>query len=113
MTEAEIHANYERAIMPQVEGLIATIVRQEGEIERLRAQRDALLGLCVAELHAQAEMREHGYTHIGFEGWSEPDGEEDDGQWATEAVAICRRSRDEAIAAVRRAAGIGSEAAPR
>jgi cell division protein FtsB len=42
MTEAEIHANNKRAITPQVEYLVAKIVQQEVEIERLRAERDAL-----------------------------------------------------------------------
>jgi cell division protein FtsB len=42
MTEAEIHANYEQAIGRQLEELVAIIVQHEGEIERLRAERDAL-----------------------------------------------------------------------
>jgi hypothetical protein len=46
MTEAELHANYVRAITRQAEGLVATIVRHEGEIERLRAERDELRAIC-------------------------------------------------------------------
>jgi hypothetical protein len=101
MTEAELHANYERAITRQLEDLVAIIVRHEGEIERLRAERDAVIALSIEHLTdgsylARVPWRKGGYpgSDSGENGPYHFDRHED------------------AVAAVRRAAGIGPEAAP-
>jgi hypothetical protein len=87
MTEAELHANYERAITRQTEEFVATIVRQEGEIERLRAERDELRAIC-------GKFVRHWDEYI-----------DDDTNGLIEAL-------ESIIDDARRAAGRGPEAAP-
>jgi hypothetical protein len=101
MTESELYFNYERAIMPQVEGYVAKIVHQEAEIKRLRAERDAVIALSIEQLAdgsylARVPWRKGGYpgSDSGENGPYHFDRHED------------------AIAAVRRAAGLDPEAAP-
>jgi hypothetical protein len=110
MTEAELHANYERAITRQLEELVAIIVRYEGEIERLRAERDALLSHCIDEAAPKGKLRDKGYTHQVFDGWavSRPGAADEDAV----PVMSCHHSHAEAVAAARRVAGLDPEAAP-
>jgi hypothetical protein len=98
MTEAEIHADYERGITMQYEEIAVTIIiRQESEIERLRAERDALLRLCVTENPGGRKF------YAAFEGH---------GVFDEKPKIRGYRSYSEVVAAVRRAAGIDPEAAP-
>jgi hypothetical protein len=90
--------------------LVRRLADSKAEIERLRAERDALLSHCIDEAAPKGKLRDKGYTHQVFDGWavSRPGAADEDAV----PVMSCHHSRAEAVAAFRRAAGLGPESAP-
>jgi hypothetical protein len=82
--------------------LARRLAAAKAEIERLNAERVALLNLCVAD-DSETEPVFRVYEVYAFTGWS---GE----GWGKPVTGIFR-SRADGIAAVLRAAGLGPEAA--
>lgn len=77
----------------------------EAERDRLRAERDVLIGLCIHEVPPEYPRCPR-YTHWSYEGASR---DEDDEVTEWESLWVARDSRAEAVAAVRRAAGLPPE----